>query len=143
LSSPNRSLSNPRISPGGDRIAFDATAPGGSPAVMVAPLDGETPIPESAWTVVEEGASHPFWSGDGRLLYFLPAVPNNDFRSGARARRIGEGSGQPEGAAFDAIAFNGMFMPTMVGPGSAPVIVSDQVVGVLADLRGDIWVMSL
>jgi hypothetical protein len=36
-----------------------------------------------------------------------------------------------------------MFVPTMVGPGSAPFIASDQIICVLADLRGDIWVMSV
>jgi Tol biopolymer transport system component len=55
LSSPKRSVSNPRVSPDGGRIAFDATAPGGSPAVIVAPLKDDGPIPESAWTIVEEG----------------------------------------------------------------------------------------
>jgi serine/threonine protein kinase/WD40 repeat protein len=142
LSSPQRSVSNPRISPDGTRIAFDATPPGGAPAVLVAPLTGEMPIPENAWTVVDESASHPFWSADGRLLYYLPLMPNTDLRSGARARRIGGASGRPEGDAFDAIAFKEMFVPTVV-PGTAPFVASDDVICVLADLRGDIWVMSV
>jgi hypothetical protein len=50
--------------------------------------------------------------------------------------------GRPQGEAFVAIAFNGMFVPTMV-PGTAPFIASDKIVCVLADLRGDIWVMSV
>jgi hypothetical protein len=87
-------------------------------------------------------ASHPFWSADGRLLYYLPIMPNTDLRSGARARRIGGASGRPEGDAFDAIAFKEMFVPTMV-PGTAPFVASDHVICVLADLRGDIWVMSV
>ena len=141
LSSPNRSVSNPRVSADGTRIAFDATPSGGAPAVIVAPLKGEMPIPESDWIVIEEGASHPFWSADGRLLYYLPVMPNNDLRSSARARRMSGASGQPEGDAFDAIAFNEMFVPTMV-PGTAPLIASHEAICVLADLRGDIWVMS-
>jgi hypothetical protein len=35
-----------------------------------------------------------------------------------------------------------MFVPTMM-PGTAPFIASDDVICVLADLRGDIWVMSV
>jgi hypothetical protein len=34
-------------------------------------------------------------------------------------------------------------MPTMVGPGNAPLIACDQIICVLADLRGDIWAMSI
>jgi hypothetical protein len=142
VGSPSRSVSNPRVSPDGRHIAFDATLAGGAPAVMVAPLKREEPIPESDWIVIEEQASHPFWSADGRLLYYLPLRPNNDLRSGARARRIAAASGHAEGDAFDAVAFNEMFVPTMV-PGTAPFIASETIICVLADLRGDIWVMPV
>ena len=71
-----------------------------------------------------------------------PRISPDDLRSGARARRIGAASGRPEGDAFDAIAFKEMFVPTMM-PGTAPFIASDDVICVLADLRGDIWVMSV
>ena len=142
LRSPNRSISNPRISPDGTRIAFDATPAGGVPATMVAPLEREVSVPESQWIVIEEGTSHPFWSADGRLLYYLPVTPNNDLRSGARARRIAVESIHPEGDAFDAISFGELFVPTMV-PGTTPLIASNRVISVLADLRGDIWIMTL
>ena len=142
LSSPNRSVSNPRISPDGRHLAFDATLAGGAPAVMVAPLKRERPIPESEWMVIDDQASHPFWSADGRLLYYLPLRPNNYLRSGARARRIAAPSGHAEGDAFEAVAFNELFVPTMV-PGTAPFIASETMICVLADLRGDIWVMSV
>jgi Tol biopolymer transport system component len=142
LSSATRSVSNPRISPDGARVAFDATPRGGSPAVFVAPVSRDhMSVPESDWIVIDEDASHPFWSADGRLLYYLSIIPNHDLRSGARARRIDVISGRPEGDPFHAIALREMFVPTTV-PGTAPVIASDEVVCVLADLRGDIWVMS-
>jgi Tol biopolymer transport system component len=142
VSSATRSLSNPRISPNGGRIAFDATPPGGSPAVIIAPIGRDKPIPESDWIVIEEAASHPFWSADGRLLYYLPTMPNTDLRSTVLARRIDAATGQPEGDAFPAIALQEMFVPTVV-PGTAPHIAADEVLCVLADLRGDVWVMSL
>jgi serine/threonine protein kinase len=141
IRSPNRSVSNPRLSPDGRYIAFDATLAGGAPAVMVAPLKREEPILESDWIVIEEQASHPFWSADGRMLYYLPLRPNNDLRSGARARRIAA-SGHAEGDAFDAVAFNELFVPTTV-PGTAPFIASETIIAVLADFRGDIWVMPI
>jgi hypothetical protein len=62
--------------------------------------------------------------------------------AGCTARRIGEASGRPQGDAFDAVTFNGAFVPTMV-PGTAPFISVGKVPCVLADLRGDIWVMSV
>lgn len=142
LSSATRSVSNPRVSPDGSRIAFDATPAGGAPAVMVAPVTREIPIPESNWIVIDAQASHPFWSADGRLLYYLPVRPNTDLRSGARARRIAAESGQAEGDAFEAIAFGEMFVPAMV-PGTTPYIAANTAIAVLADLRGDIWVMSV
>jgi Tol biopolymer transport system component len=141
LRSTNRSISNPCLSPDATRIAFDATPAGGMPATMVAPLDRDVSVPESEWAVIEERTSHPFWSADGRLLYYLPVTPNNDLRSGARARRIAVDSIQPEGDAFDAISFGELFVPTMV-PGTTPLIASGRVISVLADLRGDIWMMS-
>jgi hypothetical protein len=141
LSSPSRSVSNPRLSPDGSRIAFDATSLGGAPTVMVAPFEHEMSIPETDWIVIEDRASHPFWSADGRLLYYLPLRPNNDLRAGARARRIAA-SGHGEGDAFEAIGFGERFVPTLV-PGTTPLIAGGKAIAVLADLRGDIFVMSI
>jgi hypothetical protein len=36
---------------------------------------------ESRWILVESAASHPFWSHDGRLLYYLPTTPTVDIRT--------------------------------------------------------------
>ena len=74
------------------------------------------------------------------MLYYLPVTPNNDLRSRARARRIDVASEQPQGEAFDAIAFDELFVPTMIG--TTPFVAADKVIAVLADLRGDIWIMS-
>ena len=43
LSAATRKVSNPRISPDGRWLAFDATQPGGSPEVAIAPLDANHP----------------------------------------------------------------------------------------------------
>lgn len=66
LESAERSVKNPRVSPDGRWIAFDAAPPGESPSVLVAPLGEHSTIPESAWVMVDCSASHPFWSADGR-----------------------------------------------------------------------------
>src|SRR3954453_6488246 len=77
LGGDERSVSNPRLSPDRRWIAFDASYPGepagtgGSRATSacMSPFR-ERPIPESEWVVVDRSASHPFWSADGRLLYY-------------------------------------------------------------------------
>jgi Tol biopolymer transport system component len=141
VASPERSVSNPRASPVGRWIAFDATRPGGAPNVYVAPLGGGA-ISESDWAVVEHSASHPFWSADGDLLYYLPTTPSTELRSAVRARRIGVETGRPEGDAFTAFTSNEMVVPAMI-TGAAPVATSDRIIFVLGDFRGDIWMMDL
>ena len=86
LSAATRKVSNPRISPDGRWLAFDATQPGGSPRIAIAPLRRDTPVQESEWIVIRESASHPFWSRDGRVLYYLATFPNIDIRSRVRPR---------------------------------------------------------
>jgi len=49
---------------------------------------------------------------------------------------------EPEGDAFHAITLKELYVPTMV-PGTAPHVASDEALCVLADLHGDVWLMSL
>ncbi len=49
LSSRERRLSNPRLSPDAQWLAFDATPPGGSPSVLLARLDDGHAADEAAW----------------------------------------------------------------------------------------------
>ena len=141
LSSAECSLSNPRVSRDSRWLAFDATPSGGSPSVYAAPL-GLTPIPESEWILIEKGASHPFWSEDGELLYYLPITPNRELRAVIQARRFDATDKRPQGEAFKAISLKELLVPALI-PGAAPVTAGDRVLLVLADIRGDIWMMSL
>ena len=81
-------VSNPRVSPDGHWLAFDATTPGGLPAVTIARVAGGAVPDEAAWVSVAASASHPFWSRDGRLLYYLPTTPSVDIRNRVAARRF-------------------------------------------------------
>ena len=152
LSSAEHSISNARVSPDGQWIAFDATArsinrslssgltsgPGGRPAVFVARLCVGDVIPEANWIVVDRSASHPFWSGDGSLLYYLPTVPSSELRNTVRARRFDSSAGLPSGEPFTALALTEMIVPaSMVG--TAPIATADRLVFVLGDFRGDVW----
>ena len=156
LSSAEHSISNARVSADGQWIAFDATArgvnrtlssgltsgPAGRPAVFVARLRVGDAIPQTDWISVDRSASHPFWSADGSLLYYLPAVPSIEFRNVVHARRFDSTSGLPSGEPFTALALTEMIVPAAMA-GTAPVATSDRLVFVLGDFRGDVWMMDL
>ena len=141
LKSDQRSVRNPRLSPDRRWIAFDALRPGEPSSVFVAPF-GEQPIAESKWVVVARSASHPFWSADGRFLYFTPTGTNPLLRSAVRARHFASVSGLVEGEPIAVYASHEMVMPAYL-PGTAPIATPDQIILVLGDFRGDVWVMEL
>ncbi len=141
LESAERSVSNPRLSPDRRWIAFDASRPGEPASVFVSPFR-EQPIPESEWVVVDRSASHPFWSADGRLLYYTPTGTNPLVRSAVRARHFASASGLVEGEPIAVYASTEMLMPAYL-PGTAPIATPDQIILVLGDFRGDVWLMDL
>jgi Tol biopolymer transport system component len=141
LESAERSVSNPRLSPDRRWIAFDASRPCGPASVCVAPFR-EKPIPESEWVVVDRAASHPFWSADGRFLYYTPTGTNPLIRSAVRARPFSSPSGLLEGEPIAVYASTDMLMPAYL-PGTAPIATPDQIILVLGDFRGDVWLMEL
>jgi Tol biopolymer transport system component len=141
LVSDQRSVRNPRLSPDRRWIAFDASRPGEPSEVAVAPFRGEA-IPESAWTIVDRPASHPFWSADGRFLYYTPAGTNPLIRSAIRARHFDTATGLREDDPIAVYASNEMVMPAYLA-GTAPLATPDEIILVLGDFRGDIWLMEL
>jgi Tol biopolymer transport system component len=142
LSSGGRRLSNPRLSPDGHWLAFDATPPGGAPSVLLARIDEGHAADESAWICVETEASHPFWSRDGRLLYYLPATPTVDIRNRVVARSFDPGNGSVGAAPIDALALSEMIVPAFVST-VAPIVAGDQIILMLGNYRGDIWIMDI
>ncbi len=141
LQSAERSVRNPRLSPDRRWITFDASRPGETPSVFVAPFR-EPPIPEPEWVVVDNSASHPFWSADGRLLYYTHTDTNPLVRNAVRARQFASQSGLVEGEPIAVFASNEMVMPAYFS-GTAPIATPDQIILVLGDFRGDVWLMKL
>jgi hypothetical protein len=92
--------------------------------------------------VVDRSASHPFWSADGRLLYYTPTGTNPLHRSAFRARHFASASGLAEGEPIAVYASNEMLMPAYL-PGTAAIATPDQIILVLGDFRGDVWLMEL
>ena len=94
------------------------------------------------WVVVDRSATYPFWSADGRLLYYTPIGTNPMVRSAIRARHFASVSGLLEGEPRAVYAAYEMMMPAYL-PGMAPIATPDQIVLVLGDFRGDVWMMDL
>ena len=141
LKSDDMSVTNSRLSPDRRWMAFEAARPGEPPCVYVSPFR-EQLIPESAWVVVERSATHPFWSTDGRFLYCTPRGPNPLLRTALRARRFSSASGLVEGEAIAAYSESELSMPAYIS-GTAPIAAPDQILLVLGDFRGDIWMMDI
>jgi Tol biopolymer transport system component len=139
--SAEQSIRNPRLSPDRRWIAFDATRPGEMSSVSIAPLR-EPPVVESDWVVVDRHASHPFWSADGRFIYYTPIGTNPMVRSAVRGRYFDSTSGLADRDPIAVYASVEMMMPAYL-PGTAPIATRDQIILVLGDFTGDIWLMDL
>ena len=141
LKGADRSVTNPRLSPDRRWIAFEVAGVGEPAAVFVSPFRDDL-IPESEWVGVDRSATHPFWSADGRLLYYAPIGTNPLVRSAVHARRFDGESGRPEGAPISVYSSEDMVMPAYL-TGMAPIAARDQIFLVLGDFTGDIWLMDL
>jgi Tol biopolymer transport system component len=141
LQSAERSVRNPRMSPDRQWVTFDASRPGEPAGVFVSRFR-EQLIPESDWIVVDRSASHPFWSADGRLLYYTPTGTNPLVRSAVRGRHFASESGLVDGEQVMVYASTEMMMPAYL-PGTAAIATPDEIILVLGDFRGDVWLMDL
>jgi Tol biopolymer transport system component len=139
LASAERSITNPRLSSDRRWVAFDASRPGEPVSVFVAPFAAQR-IRESDWKLVETSASHPCWSANGHLLYYTPVGTNPMVRASIRARHV-TADGSVAGESIPVFASNELLMPAYL-PGTAPIATPDQMVLVLGDFRGDVWVMD-
>jgi len=104
-------------------------------------IAGETADCKSDWVLVDRFASHPFWSADGTILYYTPTGTIPMIRSAVRGRRF-----VPETGALGEVmliyASSEMLMPAYL-PGTATIATPDQIILVLGDFRGDVWLMDL
>ena len=142
LSAATRKVSNPRISPDRRWLAFDATTPGGPPEVAIVPLGRDTPLQESEWIVIGQPASHPFWSRDGRMLYFLATFPSIDIRSRVLACSFDPSTGHLTSDTTEVLPLGEMIVPAMM-TSIAPIVAPDQIIFVLGDFRGDVWIRDV
>ena len=141
LQSTEQSIRNPRLSPDRQWLAFDASPPGQPASVFVAPFR-EPPVGEPDWVLVDRCASHPFLSAHGDLLYYTPIGTNPMIRSAVSARRFASTSGLVDGNTIAVFASAEMMMPAYLA-GTAPIATPEEIILVLGDFTGDIWLMRL
>jgi Tol biopolymer transport system component len=106
LSHPKQSVYRARISPDRRWIAFHVQSEAGGATVFVAPLEAGPP-PQSRWIPIAEaptGNVHPFWSPDGRLVYF---VSNRDGFYCIWAQPLEPDSGRPVGPLREVVHLHG------------------------------------
>ena len=142
LTSTDRSFRNPRLSPDGAWLAFDTMRPGEPPAVMIARFTRDALIAEPECILVDQMSSHPFWSTDGQKLYYVPTGANAMIRTAVRAQHVSGESGNPDGNPLAVYSSTEMVMPAFL-PGTAPLALPGQILLVLGDFRGDIWMLDL
>jgi hypothetical protein len=85
---------------------------------------------------------NPFWSADGSLLYCTPTGTNPSVRSAIRGRAFDPETGLRAEEPIAVYSSNEMLMPAYL-PGTTPIATPDQMILVLGDFRGDVWLMEL
>lgn len=141
LKNANYNLLYGRFSPDNRWVSFTARSQPNRGRIVIAPLDGPKPIPESAWITVAESTPGDWadWSPDGHTLYFSST---RDGYSCFWGQRIDAVSHRPTGEPFPALHLHGRvyYQPgTMWGGWSAG---GGRLAMVLAEDRGNIWILS-
>jgi hypothetical protein len=90
---------------------------------------------------VDRDGGVPFWSPDGRLVYYVTST--TVAAQTIRARRLDPDAGRLVGDAFDVYSLDSLAVPAFLTSGAALVATADQIVMTLAAFYGDVWVTSL
>ncbi len=138
LASSGRALLQPRLSPDDRWVAFQIGF-GHASVIRVAPFRGTTAVPESEWIEVGPGVN-PFWSRDGRTLYFARYEESSAYASVILRQPLNPETGQPSGAAKEFLRVDGsMDDPLINTVASSPT----HLYTVLKRGSSDIWMMEL
>jgi Tol biopolymer transport system component len=137
LKHPKHSLVDARFSPDNRWVSFTARIEPNRGWIMIAPIGGLEPVPESAWIkIAEEGAEdRANWSSDGKTLYFTSARDGHYCLWG---QKIDERSHRPMGEAFAVEHLHGRGSFEREGWSAA----GGRIAMVLNEGTGSIWMMS-
>lgn len=137
LAHPAYGLVLAHFSPDNRWISFTARTQPNRAWIMIAPIDGPRPVPESAWIKIsEEGpVDIALWSPDGNTLYFTSA---QDGHVCLWARRLDPSSRQPVGDAFAVQHFHERPLHPLREWSAA----GGRIAVTLTETTGNIWLMS-
>ncbi len=137
LQHPTYNLLYARFSPDNQWVSFTVRTQPNHARLMIAPLDGPHPLPESSWIQVAEGAPEDWanWSPDGQTLYFSSA---RDGHMCFWGQRLDPQSHRPIGEEFPAQHLHGRVTYQQGGWS----IGGGQLAMVATEDRGNIWIMS-
>jgi Tol biopolymer transport system component len=134
---PTESLLYARFSPDNRWISLTARVQPDRAWIVIAPLDGAKPVPESAWIKISEEAAEDWanWSPDGKTLYFTSARDGHFCLWG---QRIDAGSHRPVGEPFPVQHLHGRVSYEQGGWSAG----GGRIAMVLVEGTGNIWMMS-
>jgi Tol biopolymer transport system component len=137
LNHPAHNLVYGRFSPDDRWVSFTVRIQPNRSWIVIAPIDGPRPVPESAWIKITEEAAEDWanWSPDGKTLYFTSA---RDGHTCLWGQRIDASSHRPIGAAFAVQHFHGRATYRQGGWSAA----GGRIAIVLQDGTDNIWMMS-
>ncbi len=126
-----------RFSPDNRWVSFTSRIQPNRAWIMIAPIDGPRPIPESSWIKIaeEQPADWANWSPDGKTLYFTSARDGHFCLWG---QRIDANSHTPVGPAFAAQHLHGRVFYDHDGWSAG----GGRIAMVLNQSTGNIWLMS-
>ncbi len=113
--------------------------------ILVAPVGGTGPIPQSAWIPVTDGTQwddKPRWSPDGNIIYF---TSERDRYRCLWAQRLDPHTRRPAGAPF-AVAHFHSSRRSMLNVGLSPLELAvgpERIVFVQGEVTGNIWLAQL
>ena len=125
------------FSPDNRWVSFSARTQPNHAQIMIAPIDGPTPVPEQAWIKIAEGRGEDWadWSPDGKTLYF---TSQRDGHFCLWGQRLEATSHRIVGEPFGVQHFHGSASYQQGGWS----VESGRVAVVLAENAGNIWMMS-
>jgi eukaryotic-like serine/threonine-protein kinase len=141
LKDPNYSLLYGRFSPDNRWVSFTVRTQPSQARIVIAQLNGQKPIPESAWITIAEstGGDWANWSPDGRTVYFSSTRDGHSCFWGQRIEAL---SHRPVGEPFPALHLHGRvyYQPGTAWGGWS--VGGGRIAMVLAEDTGNIWTMS-
>jgi eukaryotic-like serine/threonine-protein kinase len=138
LKHPTYPVLHGRFSPDNRWVSFTFRTEPNRGRIMIAPIDGPKPVPESAWIMIAEVGANDWanWSPDGNTLYFPSPRDGSNCLWG---QRIEAGSHRPVGDPFPVQHLHGR---VSYMPGTGFSAAGGRIAMLLVEETGNIWIMS-